>query len=63
MTLTSSYGGIRSKHPTLAARAALDAARRVSTATHRPMDEDDDESEPALGFAQKFLLGENMLSA
>jgi len=27
------------------------------------MDEDDDESEPALGFAQKFLLGENMLSA
>jgi hypothetical protein len=55
----SSYGGIRSKHPTLAARAALDAARRISTATQRPMNDEDeeDEAEPSLGFAQKFLLG------
>lgn len=55
--LINSYGGIRSKHPTLAARAALDAARRVSAATHRPMDEDEEDAESSLGFAQKFLLG------
>ncbi|KAK8853268.1 hypothetical protein IAR55_003970 [Kwoniella newhampshirensis] len=53
------YGGIRSKHPTLAARAAIEAARRASTAVGRP-DEDDDEEEEgahgALGLAQKLLL-------
>ncbi|WWC72073.1 uncharacterized protein I206_106033 [Kwoniella pini CBS 10737] len=55
------YGGIRSKHPTLAARAALEAARRASAAIPRL---EDDEEEPeedtrahgALGLAQKLLL-------
>jgi hypothetical protein len=52
------YGGIRSKHPTLAARAAIEAARRVSTATNRPTEqEEDEETDHHLGFAQKLLLG------
>ena len=54
------YGGIRSKHPTLAARAALEAARRASQATYRQEGEDEGEeqAEPRLGLAQKWLLGE-----
>lgn len=48
------YGGIRSKHPTLAARAAIEAARRVSTVTNGPPPEEDIE-EPSL--AQKLLMG------
>ncbi len=51
------YGGIRSKHPTLAARAAMEAARRVSAATVRPQESENEEDGPALGFAQKLLLG------
>lgn len=52
MTCTDiSYGGIRSKHPTLAARAAVEAARRVSSAVN-PVE---DEEEPTL--AQRLLLG------
>jgi hypothetical protein len=53
------YGGIRSKHPTLAARAALDAARRVSSADRDPEDEDEEGEEKSkpLNFAQKLLLG------
>lgn len=52
------YGGIRSKHPTLAARAAVDAARRASAAVgpFDPSEEDNSETSPALGFAQKLLL-------
>ncbi|ORX39370.1 hypothetical protein BD324DRAFT_576791 [Kockovaella imperatae] len=50
------YGGIRSKHPTLAARAALEAARRVSQATVRQEPSDEMEEEPRLGLAQKWLL-------
>ncbi|RXK35648.1 hypothetical protein M231_07078 [Tremella mesenterica] len=55
------YGGIRSKHPTLAARAALEAARRVSGAPRRSSDAGQDEPETSeesgpLGFAQKLLL-------
>ncbi|WWD19686.1 hypothetical protein CI109_104149 [Kwoniella shandongensis] len=55
------YGGIRSKHPTLAARAAVEAARRASAAVGRPEDdgeEDDEDSHAhgALGLAQKLLL-------
>ncbi|WWC94943.1 hypothetical protein V866_001795 [Kwoniella sp. B9012] len=55
------YGGIRSKHPTLAARAALEAARRASAAIPRLEDEEEDEEEGAhargaLGLAQKLLL-------
>jgi len=53
------YGGIRSKHPTLAARAAMEAARRVS-AIH-PEDEDEyeeeQEDEQKPNFAERFLLG------
>jgi hypothetical protein len=53
------YGGIRSKHPTLAARAAMEAARRVS-AIH-PEDEEeydeDQEDEQRPNFAERFLLG------
>jgi len=55
--LKASYGGIRSKHPTLAARAAVEAARRFSHATIRPSNEDDEEEEPKLGLAQKLFLG------
>jgi hypothetical protein len=54
-----SYGGIRSKHPTLAARAAMEAARRVS-AIH-PEDEEEydegEEDEQRPNFAERFLLG------
>ncbi|WRT70167.1 uncharacterized protein IL334_007161 [Kwoniella shivajii] len=56
------YGGIRSKHPTLAARAAMEAARRASAAVPRLEDEEDEEDEEggaghgALGLAQKLLL-------
>ncbi|ODN94720.1 hypothetical protein L198_04863 [Cryptococcus wingfieldii CBS 7118] len=52
------YGGIRSKRPTLAARAALEAARRVSTAVHRDDsdDEEDVKGNKALRVAQKLLL-------
>ncbi|KAL7424554.1 hypothetical protein Q5752_000238 [Cryptotrichosporon argae] len=46
------YGGIRSKYPTLAARAAMEAARRVSQA-HPELGEDEEEE---VGFAQKLLL-------
>ncbi|ORY33374.1 hypothetical protein BCR39DRAFT_519516 [Naematelia encephala] len=46
------YGGIRSKHPTLAARAALESARRVSAAAPR----EDDEEVEELNFAKKLLL-------
>jgi hypothetical protein len=56
VSANASYGGIRSKHPTLAARAALEAARRVSAATQRPAP-GEDEDEPSL--AQKLLLGED----
>ncbi|WVQ84654.1 hypothetical protein IAT38_006809 [Cryptococcus sp. DSM 104549] len=53
------YGGIRSKHPTLAARAALEAARRASAAV-APQDESDDENtesgNKALRVAQRLLL-------
>jgi hypothetical protein len=49
------YGGIRSKHPTLAARAAVEAARRVSAYQQEP-DAEDFESQDRLGLAQKFLL-------
>lgn len=53
-----SYGGIRSKHPTLAARAALEAARRASSARPPPeTSEEEEEEEPSLNFAQKLLLG------
>ena len=57
--MSNRYGGIRSKHPTLAARAALEAARRASQATYRqPEGEDEgEEAEPRLGLAQKWLLG------
>lgn len=48
------YGGIRSKHPTLAARAALEAARRVSAQV--PLQDDEEEEPKRLGFAQKLLL-------
>lgn len=56
------YGGIRSKHPTLAARAALEAARRVS-AIQQPDDgedsqEDEEEEERRPNFAQRLLLGQ-----
>ncbi|WWC91764.1 uncharacterized protein L201_006711 [Kwoniella dendrophila CBS 6074] len=55
------YGGIRSKHPTLAARAALEAARRASAAIPRLDDDEEEEDEAnhphgALGLAQKLLL-------
>ncbi|OCF41340.1 hypothetical protein I317_04821 [Kwoniella heveanensis CBS 569] len=54
------YGGIRSKHPTLAARAAMEAARRASAAVQRLDDEEEEEHEEggnkALGLAQKLLL-------
>ncbi|WVN86482.1 uncharacterized protein L203_101646 [Cryptococcus depauperatus CBS 7841] len=56
------YGGIRSKHPTLAARAALEAARRASAAVGRPEGEEDEEEEGenkgnrAIRVAQKLLL-------
>ncbi|KAK4689589.1 hypothetical protein P7C73_g509, partial [Tremellales sp. Uapishka_1] len=57
------YGGVRSKHPTLAARSALDAARkastvrRLSTATVRPGDEvSEEEGSGGLGLARKLLL-------
>jgi hypothetical protein len=56
------YGGVRSKHPTLAARSMAEAARRVSTATARPPAGDDDDEEheesTAARLAQRFLLGE-----
>lgn len=55
--LRDRYGGIRSKHPTLAARAALDAARRVSTADGPDDGEDEEEQSRPLNFAQKLLLG------
>ena len=60
------YGGIRSKHPTLAARAALEAARRVS-AIHPPEDgdeEDEDEQDDGQrpNFAERFLLGTCLVS-
>lgn len=64
MVANGSYGGIRSKHPTLAARAALEAARRASVATYYDEEEEEAEasdSEPPLNFAQKLLLGENIL--
>lgn len=54
------YGGIRSKYPTLAARAAMEAARRASTATTRPQEENEEaiEEEPHhLGLAERLLLG------
>lgn len=53
------YGGIRSKHPTLAARAALEAARRASAAVGRPNESDEEDGEMgnrALKVAQKLLL-------
>ncbi|OWZ76556.1 hypothetical protein C366_04995 [Cryptococcus neoformans Tu401-1] len=53
------YGGIRSKHPTLAARAALEAARRASAAVGRPDESDEEDGEMgnrALKVAQKLLL-------
>jgi hypothetical protein len=57
----SRYGGIRSKHPTLAARAALEAARRVSAiqplADGEEEDEDQQEDEQRPNFAERFLLG------
>lgn len=57
------YGGVRSKHPTLAARSVADAARRVSTATARlPAGEDDEEEHEestAARLAQRFLLGQS----
>ena len=55
------YGGIRSKHPTLAARAALEAARKASVAP-RPGDLELDDDAPEvedssrMGLAKKFLL-------
>jgi hypothetical protein len=57
------YGGIRSKHPTLAARAAMEAARRVS-AFNMPEDGDEDEEqeeeeEQRPNFAQRLLLGKS----
>ncbi|KIR98446.1 hypothetical protein L804_04018 [Cryptococcus deuterogattii 2001/935-1] len=53
------YGGIRSKHPTLAARAAVEAARRASAAVGRPDQSDEEEGEMgnrALKVAQSLLL-------
>ena len=55
------YGGIRSKHPTLAARAALEAARRVSAAPRPPPDDDEfeegeGEQARSLNFARRLLL-------
>ena len=58
------YGGIRSKHPTLAARAALEAARRVSSIQHpddgEDMQEDGEEEERRPNFAQRLLLGQSL---
>ena len=55
------YGGIRSKHPTLAARAA-ENARKVSLAATRRMSMEDDGEEEVherrMTFATKLLLGE-----
>lgn len=55
------YGGIRSKHPTLAARAAMEAARRVSAIHPEDEEEYDEEQEDEQrpNFAERFLLGEN----
>lgn len=53
------YGGIRSKHPTLAARAA-ENARKVSLATRRMSMEDDgpvEGAESSMTFAKKLLMG------
>lgn len=53
------YGGIRSKHPTLAARAA-ENARKVSLATRRMSDGEEVEEEVherRMTFAKKLLLG------
>ena len=54
-----SYGGIRSKHPTLAARAAMEAARRVSAIHPEDEEEYDEEQEDEQkpNFAERFLLG------
>lgn len=53
------YGGIRSKHPTLAARAAMEAARRVSAVHPEDEEEYDEEQEDEQkpNFAERFLLG------
>jgi hypothetical protein len=53
------YGGIRSKHPTLAARAAMEAARRVSAIHPEDEEEYDEEQEDEQrpNFAERFLLG------
>lgn len=51
------YGGIRSKHPTLAARRAIEAARRASTASGLRNDgEDDGHGNRNVSFATKLLL-------
>ncbi|KAL1405116.1 hypothetical protein Q8F55_008739 [Vanrija albida] len=49
------YGGIRSKHPTLAARRAMQQARRASQSSAR--DDDEGEADPRrVSLATKFLL-------
>lgn len=52
------YGGIRSKHPTLAARRAMQQARRASQSSARDGDDDGDGADPRrVSLATKFLLG------
>jgi hypothetical protein len=56
-TDTFSYGGIRSKHPTLAARRAIEAARRASAADRRRGGDETEEDAPRnVSFATKLLL-------
>lgn len=50
------YGGIRSKHPTLAARRAIEAARRVSAADGRLKHDEPEDGDRNVSFATRLLL-------